>query len=458
MLLTPKRAAFFATLLLLLLVFVTHLGSRSGYYRSSRAEAGYASFCAADGYSTLHDGIPVMTDASHILRLGRLYRGEPPGKAGGVMDERPLVPFLQSLAGAGFLGELWPAILLNLLAVAAASACAADLLLRAGHRALTAGAFACLLVAGRGTGFYIGTPDVHLIACAWLPIGAWAFDRLDLANPQAPRSNVVAFGLLLGAALLTYLGCVAVLGFTWIYGLRRTPLRRLVALSVIALSIAFLWRVLGRAIGLPFDAIATGTIGDGLRIMGRTARETFANVWSPPRGASRGGFANACLQTLRRFFWDGDPARIMFQSLRPGFGDSLLLAAAAGLACASRLERRRAIALFLPSVVAAWPINTTFSVPRISYPGVAGLALLAAIALSSFAGWVKRQTSARGLGERAGQALELSVVSLPILAFALHENQDVLGLTRGHTAAPLWLLRPTVTASTGSPTGSSSAA
>lgn len=422
-----RRVAFAVPLFVAFLSCATHQGFRAGYYRSSRPDAGTRTPfpLGADGYVALVDGIPTNADALHVRGLADFFRGAPPNERG-IMDERPLVPLLQSLLFAGAIGGTWAGALVNLIAALAGTACAVDLALALGRRPLIAAACGCLVAGARGVGFYAGTPDVHLVALYWLPVGAWLHERLAVADPSTPRSRMLLFGIAAGVAGLTYLGDIALVLFAWVRGVRRTPLARLAAITAVAALVIAGWRVAGRAAGLRFDPYATSAISQGTRKLAREALECAAQAVTPTPESLRGGLlarprahANAFLGGARLFL-DG-PIRLLLKPIVPAFGWPLLLFAAAGFVLATPPERRLALALFLPPVLLAWPINVGWDAPRIAYPGVFGLLVVALPALDDLRAGVERLSR----GERTAKVLGTSVVLLLVAAFLAHESSDL---------------------------------
>jgi len=426
---SARRVAFAVPLALLLAVTLAHLGARSGYYRSSRPDAPLcASFLlSSEGYACFYDGIPVCADVPHVTTLSGMFRGEAPGRATGIMDERPLVPFIHSLLGAGSFGSYYVGVLASFLAMLAACSCAVDLVLRLRGDALLAAAFGTLLAVNRGVGFYVGTPDVHMTAFAWYPVAAWFFESLAIGEATTPRSHVALYGLLLGVASLTYLGDAALLGFVGLYGLRRTPLRRLVAIGATAMAVIVAWRALGRAVGLAFDAFATHAIGDGLRLLVVRARESFAVFPYAPRDVPLGALralGNGLLVWSRM---EGPLAHVLTKALVPCFGWPLIALALAGLAAARRSERRLALALALPAIAAAWPMNALYDAPRLTYPATAGVSLAATFGLAALAGAAHAAVARLGARPSLAIAARVLVVASVLAAFALFENADVFG-------------------------------
>jgi hypothetical protein len=395
--------------------------------------------CATDGYACFEDGIPVHADAPHITRLTTFFRGAPARAVAGLNDDRPAVAFFQALLGAGVVGALFAGLLLNLLAQVAASACAVDLFLRSGRGPLAAAAFGCLVGASRGVAFYVGAPDAHALCCAWILIGVWLHERLELDREGTPLARAALLGLAVGAALLTYPGDVALLATLWLYGLGRTPLRRLVAVTAVALIVTAAWRVLGRAAGLPFGP-QMDQVGEELDALANAVRLIARDAWTPPPDApAASGFLGAArlhLNAVVSAFGDpyeqrrvADLCSILTEAIVPAFGLPLLALALAGLGFATTLERRLGAALFFSALVAGWPLNTCFHTPRVSLPGALGLALLGAIALAALGRGARRLASAAGVPPRAVSAVEVAVVVLAIGAFALHENSDIWGNT-----------------------------
>lgn len=431
-----RLAAFLLPLALLLAVTLTHLGSRSGYYRMSRPDGGANGrlfFLPGDGFVASYDGVPVLADAQWTTRLARVFHGDAPELATGSSDERPFPAFLNALCLDAWLGSYAACVLLNVLFMGAACACAVDLVLRLRGEPLAATLFGSLVAVHRGVGFYVGTPDVHMMAFAWFPIAAWLFESLELASPTAPRTNAALFGLVLGLAAITYLGDLTLVGFLWVYGFRRAPWQALVIATVVAGLVLVSWHVVGRAIGLAFEAHVLRSVGDGVRLLFKFLGDevSLAVSVSPnsPRDvplASLRGHANSILVAIENL--NGSP---LTNAIVPCFGLPLIGLALAGLACASAQERRLGLAVAVPAIVGAWPINSYYC-PRMTLPATTGLALLAAFALASLARWtnalVGRAASPR-LAALVGGATAVALV----LAFAALENADVFG----HVRSPL---------------------
>lgn len=442
MLLTPRAAAFLAPLIVTLVVAFTHAGPRSGLYSSSRPDSGIVVGFAleADGYMTLHDGLPFQSDTELFLELATLFRGAPGAAVTGIEDDRPFVPFLLSLLGAGVFGAYWCGLLLNLVAFGVASACAVDFVLRLGHPPLTAAAFGCMVAGLRSAGFYIGMPDAHAFAYSSVPIVLWLFERLELSEPEAPWANAVLVGFATAAALLTYMATVSLLAAFWLIGLGRVRFVRLVAICVIAVALFEGWRVPARAAGLEFHPMASGSISTGLGQVAGIVRSTvlgsFATSWEHRRPASgtldalRSG-ANAVADALLTIARD-EPARaqvhrMLIRPLVPAYGGLLLVLAAIGLVVASRRERRFVLALFLPPLASAAPLLLCHDAPRFAYLGVFGLALSASLGLAAFGRVTRRLAERLGGSGRAADLAEVAAVAIPLVALLVLENADAWG-------------------------------
>lgn len=403
-----RRAAFVAPQIVIIAVALTHLGFRSGSYRATRPEGGtqLRDTFTADGHLTLLDGIPLCGDVGYSRASSTLFRGGL--SATGIVDDRAVVPFLQTLLGAGFYGSLGAGILLNVLVLGAACACAVDLAFRLGRDAVTAGAFGCLLAGCRGVGFNVGMPDSHTFGFVWIPIAAWLYERLDLGAPDTPARHAVLFGIAGGVALLTYLGDIAVLGFLWLYGLGRTPFRRLVVATAIALVAFRAWRFFGSMAGLEFESYSTDDVPKGLL---RIARELATAAVDP-------SFRRQHAPEIVSYFT---------KALVPGFGAPVLAVGAAGLLAARWRERRLAVALFLPGIAAAFPMNVGYDSPRFSYQAVGGLLLAVAFAIGAAGTAAGRLGGLLGLGERGRAVVAVAASALGVAAFLLYENSDVFG-------------------------------
>ena len=407
---TSQRLAWLLPIALVFLVLGTHLGIRSGCYWMSRPDDRRDQWYIgnATGFAEFQEGVPVAADSEYTRRLGGLFRGEPGRDATSFTDERALVPFLQVLLGAGTVSSLWPGVLVNLIATAAASACAVDLLRRRGRRLSTAVVLGCLFATGRGLACYLGMPDSHMLSYAWMPIGVWLFERLELLDPAAPHERVIVLGLVLGAGLVTYLGTISLLGFVWLYGIGRTSLRRLVAITAIAFATKAGWHVVGELAGLAFRREYGSDISEGLAMFVRHVLGLL--------GDERSSHARAL-------------AGILWPPVLPAFGIPLLASSVLGLVVAPEGERRLAVSVAVPGYVAALPHLTIWgSSAGWIYPASFGLAILAASGIEALGSGAGALALAARAGPRGARRLEALVVVVAIAAFAVVENSDLLGV------------------------------
>ena len=284
-----RWCAFLA--LICTLELVTHTGRRSGFLESSRPVHSVNHLLPGDGYISWVGTVPVLHDADGLLTLTALFLGERGPEATGILDRRAAYAYLASLivplagAYAGFM-------LVNALCWWAGAAATYWFVWRRWGDERLAVAVSLLVATGHGFIFMAGVPMSYLPAYASvalvLALGEWlrAFERGVTLRPW------LLLGWAAGVASTIYFAHITLLIFWWVYGVRRVPLRCLLAATGLTLGISLAWEVVGRTlVGLEFTTDNTAVMDSSLRGWLSVMQRPFSELLVYLRGGPLAGAA-----------------------------------------------------------------------------------------------------------------------------------------------------------------------
>ena len=377
-------------------------------------------FTTADGYVIFWDGIPVNGDATSFLDMTKFMQDQRGSEGTGIYDRRAGYSYLGALASL-LMGHYQSFVSLNALAwlgAALAMYWLGGRLLGSRLAAWTAGT---LTATGQGFSFMVGTPVSTLLGFASVALVLAFVEWTGLLRPPFRWRDWLHTGWLIAAVSLIYPVYLALLAFTWLYGLRRVPLTRLLGLSVLVLGLAQVWPLIGATVvGLAFDTTNSALLAEAL------------NRWWSAFSLGLHDF----LGRIRTVATAG--------TIYAAFPGGMLLAAAYGYVVAGKRVRRWALALCLATLLASAVFTIVFAIPRTAFFAYPAIYLLAAAGLNqviqAMANWCPLD---RGSAQVRG-ALSAAVIMLGLLLLVAPSVVALVGYggvdASFHYWTPTWVL------------------
>jgi hypothetical protein len=383
-----------------------HLDEHGGYLYMTRPGFPVGPGGGIDGYVYWLEGHATYEESWQFAVQTALYAGATSDHTTGDHDARAAYSYQAALL-ADPLGYFAGFTLLNivwwLVAAIATWYLAAQLL----GRGPPAYAAALLTAAGQGFVFMTGTPMSYVAGYAWGAVLLAVAVRWNLFGWQSDGRRWLAWGWLCGVAGLFYFTHVVLIGTAWLFGLRRVPIRHLVATSAVAFAIPGTWYAVGHyAAGLHFQE----TTGQDLAA---SARDLAQLALRSPLSLPGAAGDHTSLALVGGYYW-------------------LLVAALLGIVVAA--PRRRAWYLAV-ALCGLGPVFVLHMIPvtqrygYLSYPGVH----IAAAEGAWFAGmtlWRGVRRIAPAFAPGTSVAWGTATLGLLVAVQLVQANVDLLGVYR----------------------------